>query len=74
MLIYVHTTFIHKPTECLSHLKNTWPKDGILRVEILRNGGADYTIENSYAKERRIEQQRFNEMNLLLTTFKFPME
>ncbi|XP_065200659.1 membralin [Planococcus citri] len=74
MLIYVHTTFIHKPTECLSHLKNTWPKDGILRVEILRNGGAEYTIENSYAKERRIEQQRFNEMNLLLTTFKFPME
>lgn len=58
----------------MSHLEESWPRDGILRVEILRNGAADYTIENSYAKEKKIRQQRANEMNLLLSSFKFPME
>ncbi|XKL68586.1 hypothetical protein PGB90_004077 [Kerria lacca] len=74
ILIYVHTTFIHKPTKCLSHLEESWPRDGILRVEILRNGAPDYTIENSYAKEKKIRQQRANEMNVLLSSFKFPVE
>lgn len=37
MLVYVHLTLSRTPPTCLQHVKDTWPKDGILRVEIIRN-------------------------------------
>lgn len=35
MLIYLHIAFIRTPINCLDEVKNEWPRDGILRVEIL---------------------------------------
>ncbi|KAL1462509.1 hypothetical protein WDU94_014338 [Cyamophila willieti] len=50
------------PSNCLSHIKDSWPRDGILRVEILRGGGGpDYTIENSYARELKIKRRRLKD-------------
>ncbi|XP_063701297.1 membralin [Culicoides brevitarsis] len=37
ILVYIHITFSQTPATCLDHIKNEWPRDGILRVEILRN-------------------------------------
>lgn len=37
VLVYIHIAFSRSPTTCLEHVKGTWPKDGILRVEIIRN-------------------------------------
>uniref|UniRef100_A0A336M7J1 CSON011523 protein n=1 Tax=Culicoides sonorensis TaxID=179676 RepID=A0A336M7J1_CULSO len=37
ILVYIHITFSQTPATCLDHIKNDWPRDGILRVEILRN-------------------------------------
>lgn len=37
ILVYIHITFSQMPATCLDHIKNEWPRDGILRVEILRS-------------------------------------
>ncbi|XP_063225272.1 membralin [Bacillus rossius redtenbacheri] len=54
VLAYIHVVFSRTPTNCLEHIKDDWPRDGILRVEILRNGPEDYSIEKSYAKEEKL--------------------
>lgn len=36
ILVYIHVRFSQTPTTCLEHVKNDWPRDGILRVEIIR--------------------------------------
>ncbi|KAG5888806.1 hypothetical protein JTB14_032719 [Gonioctena quinquepunctata] len=56
VLVYIHITFSRSPSTCLAHVKETWPRDGILRVEIVRNPGKDYNIEQSYAKEEKLKQ------------------
>ena len=38
ILVYIHITFSQTPATCLEHIKTDWPRDGILRVEILRPG------------------------------------
>lgn len=39
ILVYIHVSYSQTPATCLEHLKTEgWPKDGILRVEILRPG------------------------------------
>ncbi|VEN57114.1 unnamed protein product, partial [Callosobruchus maculatus] len=57
VLVYIHVAFSRTPSTCLMHVKDTWPRDGILRVEIVKNAGKDYTIEQSYAKEEMLKQQ-----------------
>ena len=37
MLIYIHLAFARRPIQCLENVKTTWPRDGILRVEIMRD-------------------------------------
>lgn len=58
VLIYIHVAFSKTPTTCLEHVKDTWPRDGILRVEILKNPSIDYDIEQSYAKEEKLKQDK----------------
>lgn len=37
---------------CLSHLQNSWPREGVLRVELfLDTPPKDYNLQQSYAKE-----------------------
>ena len=33
----------------------SWPRDGILRVEIMKNPPDQYTVEQSYEKERTMQ-------------------
>ncbi|KAJ8717201.1 hypothetical protein PYW08_005600 [Mythimna loreyi] len=65
VLAYIHIAFSRTPTTCLNHVKDSWPRDGILRVEILRNPSQDYTIEQSYAKERKLKKDK-EELNSML--------
>lgn len=37
ILVYIHVHFSQTPTTCLEHVKNDWPRDGIVRVEIIRH-------------------------------------
>merc|ERR1719193_961350 len=38
MLVYIHLVYTRQPVQCLEHLSDTWPRDGVLRVEIQRGG------------------------------------
>lgn len=49
------------PITCLGEYKNSWPKDGILRVEITTESGLDYNIQKSYEKEERLRQRASSE-------------
>lgn len=51
ILVYIHVVFARTPINCLSHVKDSWPRDGILRVEIVHNASENYTLINSYEKE-----------------------
>lgn len=70
VLAYIHIAFSRTPTTCLNHVKDSWPRHGILRVEILKNPAHDYTIEQSYAKERKLkrDKEEFNSMLGMLAT------
>lgn len=57
VLVYIHIVFSKTPSTCLLHVKDTWPRDGILRVEIVKNLPQDYNIKHSYAKEEKLKQQ-----------------
>jgi len=55
MLVYIHLVYTRQPVQCLEHLAQTWPRDGVLRVEIQRGGPfPGYDIKSSYEKERRL--------------------
>jgi hypothetical protein len=66
VLAYIHVVFSRSPTNCLEHIKDDWPRQGILRVEILRNGGDDYNIEKSYAKEEKLRHQSVGDLSSVL--------
>ncbi|KAH3696971.1 membralin-like isoform X2 [Dreissena polymorpha] len=51
ILAYIHIVFARTPINCLQHVQKVWPRNGILRVEIVRNASENYTIMNSYEKE-----------------------
>lgn len=51
ILVYIHAVFAKAPMNCLEHVQDLWPRDGILRVEIVRNAPENYSIIHSYRKE-----------------------
>lgn len=51
VLIYIHAVFARGPINCLQHIQKDWPRDGILRVEIIQNAAENYTLIDSYRKE-----------------------
>ncbi|GFR94921.1 membralin [Elysia marginata] len=51
ILVYIHAVFAKAPMNCLEHVQDSWPRDGILRVEIVRNAPENYSVFNSYKKE-----------------------
>ncbi|CAH0551315.1 unnamed protein product [Brassicogethes aeneus] len=67
VLVYIHVAFSKTPTTCLKHVQDTWPRDGILRVEIVRNPGKDYNIDKSYAKEEKLKQEKVEDISMMLT-------
>jgi len=63
MLLYIHIIFSRTPITCLDHIKEVWPRDGIVRIDITRGaqeeqfGSDGYSLHQSYAKEERIHQR-----------------
>lgn len=51
ILAYIHVVFARGPLDCLAHIQKDWPRNGILRVEIVRNAPSNYSIIDSYSKE-----------------------
>lgn len=47
ILIYIHISYSQTPATCLEHLRTEgWPRDGIIRVEILRPGDARVNLKD----------------------------
>uniref|UniRef100_A0A182J588 Membralin n=1 Tax=Anopheles atroparvus TaxID=41427 RepID=A0A182J588_ANOAO len=65
ILAYIHVRFSQTPTTCLEHVKNDWPRDGILRVEILSVS----QIEHDASKHASSEMDD-NDVNVLRNTLK----
>jgi hypothetical protein len=55
--------FNRNPMNCLSNIQHRWPRDGILRVEIVSNATADYSLKGSYAKEYSKDQPSLFKMH-----------
>lgn len=51
MLVYIHLVFSHGPITCLQHVKDTWPREGILRVEITTE--TDAVVLNEQEEQRK---------------------
>lgn len=66
ILAYIHVAFSRTPTTCLEHVRDQWPRDGILRVEIVRNVEQDYNIEQSYAKEEKLKNEKVEDLATML--------
>ena len=43
--------FSKQPATCLKDIEDTWPRDGVLRVEIVYNASSNYSLQDSYKKE-----------------------
>ena len=44
LLSYLHIVFNRNPINCLSSIQTKWPRDGILRVEIVHNASSFYIM------------------------------
>ncbi|XP_065080709.1 membralin [Ochlerotatus camptorhynchus] len=66
ILVYIHVHFSQTPTTCLEHVKNDWPRDGVLRVEIIRYN--PIIIAEAKNKDISLEEAEVN--NLLRNSHK----
>lgn len=56
--------FVQSPTNCLEHVQDEWPRDGILRVEILKEKlNGKYTLEKSYLREKKIKEMEYIDLS-----------
>lgn len=37
VLAYIHIVFSRSPINCLEHVRDKWPREGVLRVEVQQN-------------------------------------
>ena len=72
ILAYIHNAFSRTPINCLDHVKDTWPRDGILRVVITRNSAvsrlSDIELHNSTTANSTASNSTFNTLPLNSTT------
>merc|ERR550519_2198911 len=54
MLVYIHLVYTRHPVQCPEHIKDSWPRDGILRVEVVKAAPPGYNIDHSYEKEKEL--------------------
>lgn len=44
LLSYLHVVFNRNPVNCLAHIQEKWPREGVLRVEIVYNASQFYIM------------------------------
>ncbi|XP_026473752.1 membralin-like [Ctenocephalides felis] len=52
ILVYIHVAFSRHPATCLESVRADWPRDGILRVEIIRG---DMSSQKAYNEQKETE-------------------
>lgn len=66
ILMYIHLAFTKAPVTCLDDIKNTWPRDGILRVEVLTNPEVGYSLGRSFSKNHKIKPDKVEDFTSFL--------
>lgn len=59
ILVYIHVAFSRHPATCLESVRADWPRDGILRVEIIRGDIKDYGQMNDVAVNNITPSQEY---------------
>lgn len=54
-LVYVHTAFVKNPCTCLQEVQN-WPREGVIRVEIIPNLAEKRAIWQSIKSDKQVMQ------------------
>lgn len=54
-LVYVHTAFIKNPCTCLQEVQN-WPREGVIRVEIIPHLAEKRAIWQSIRQDKQVVQ------------------
>ncbi|XP_077390793.1 membralin [Festucalex cinctus] len=57
ILAYIHIAFSRSPIDCLEGVRERWPRDGILRVEIQRNSSRPPVFLQFYDLQREDEDE-----------------
>lgn len=52
LLSYLHVVFNRNPINCLTSIQDTWPREGILRVEIVHNASSLYIMSHDSITEK----------------------
>ena len=67
LLSYLHVVFNRNPINCLSSIQDKWPRDGILRVEIVHNASTFYIMSyDEEANEQLANDENENKINYSL--------
>ncbi|KAL1502284.1 hypothetical protein ABEB36_007450 [Hypothenemus hampei] len=56
VLVYIHWSFAKTANTCLDSVVPNWSREGILRIEVVRHMEEGYSLEQSYAKEERLNK------------------
>jgi hypothetical protein len=54
LLSYLHVVFNRNPINCLAFVQDKWPREGILRVEIVHNASTYYIMSNELVNAESI--------------------
>lgn len=57
ILAYIHIAFSRSPINCLEEVRERWPRDGILRVEIQRNSSRSSILLQYYDSAADLQEQ-----------------
>lgn len=57
ILAYIHIAFSRSPINCLEEVRERWPRDGILRVEIQRNSSRSSVFLQYYDSAADLQEQ-----------------
>jgi hypothetical protein len=52
LLSYLHIVFNRNPINCLEKIQDKWPRDGVLRVEIVHNASSFYIMSNETSSSK----------------------
>uniref|UniRef100_A0A673GJV9 Membralin-like n=1 Tax=Sinocyclocheilus rhinocerous TaxID=307959 RepID=A0A673GJV9_9TELE len=77
ILAYIHIAFSRSPINCLEHVREKWPRDGILRVEIQRNSSRAPIFLQFYETEGIQDAEEEEEMTMEMfdnSTFELDIE
>lgn len=72
ILAYIHIAFSRSPINCLEAVRERWPRDGILRVEIQRNSSRVPIFLQHYDSsglQEELQEEEEDEEELTLEMF-----